>query len=465
MTMKHTDKLKIYIAALLLLLIGGLTACSDSTDIENLQATGYRDVMLNFTVQAPSSRVVGIDASGSDSKGLQPKIQRVHAFFLNGSRVVKDGEAVLSANVSGGSTATQTATYKDIPSSVDKIYVLGYCADTQTSPDLSSKTFTSEDDVLNTLIEADGQMGVNSDELNASGYDPQNVNTFGSVDNLDFSNANEGDVMPVSIDMKPAVARIQIHWIHSHCVFKDSETHYHHPDSVDIGALKQPIDKFQLDAIYINNTYAKAALNGVTHSSNPADSLAYGGTDITATSPWGDPDKYYRANFFDTGNISPNVTPYGYDASKPGDIADKAPAMCWGGKGHYASSSSATNRAAVFAYSIVPLSAANGAKGTTINGEAQNVVPHIILKLSHIIPMGSTTEISGTMFLTIKNYKIKGTETNVTQFEAGKFYHIESLVFGLEDLSILPEVTPTDYTAELSVIDWTDGGVIEGEVD
>jgi hypothetical protein len=464
MTMKPTDKLKIYTAALLLLLTGGLTGCSDSTDTENAEATDYRDVMLNFTVQAPSSRTVGIDASGSDNKGLRPKIQRVHAFFLNGTRVIKDGEAVLSAKVSGGSTDTQTATFKDIPSSINKIYVLGYCADTQTSPNLTGKTFVSENDVLNTLIEADGQKGVNSDALNAPGYDPQNVNTFGSVGNLDFSTASAGDVIPVSIDMKPAVARIQIHWIHSNCTVGTS-ANSNHPATVDISKLKQPIDKFQLDAIYINNTYTKAALNGVNHSTEKGDTLNYGGTDITATSPWGDPDKYYTKNFFDAANISPNVSPYGYDASKPGGIADKAPAMCWGGRGHDASSSSATNRAAVFAYNIVPLSAANDAKGTTINGTVQDVVPHIILKLSHIIPTGSTTELPGTMFLTIKGYKIKGTDTKVTQFEAGKFYHIESLVFGLEDLTILPEAPLADYTAELSVIDWTDGGVIEGDVD
>jgi hypothetical protein len=183
-----------------------------------------------------------------------------------------------------------------------------------------------------------------------------------------------------------------------------------------------------LDGIFINNTYTKLGLDGVTRPTAVGDTLNYG----SAATVWANPSTY-PAGFCDNFNYTDAQSSFTAGTGKN-----------WG-------------------YYIVPLSSANGAKGTTINGEVRSeVVPHIVLKVSDVsVEAGHV--IHTPMYLTVRGYKTKAGE-DVKQFDAGYVYYITNLTFGLEDLSIEPEADPADITVTLTVLDWVDE-LIEGGVD
>jgi hypothetical protein len=198
------------------------------------------------------------------------------------------------------------------------------------------------------------------------------------------------------------------------------------PDGV---TFKQPILSFKLDGIYINNTYTKLAIDSVTRPTAVGDTLNFG----SAAAVWTN-TATYPAAFCD--NINASASQGSFTPDKEGDH--------WG-------------------YYIVPLSSANGAKGTTINGvQRPEVVPHIVLKVSDVsVEAGQV--IPTPMYLTVRGYKTKDGK-DVKQFDAGYVYYITNIAFGLEDLSIEPEADPADITVTLTVLDWVDE-LIEGGVD
>jgi hypothetical protein len=249
-------------------------------------------------------------------------------------------------------------------------------------------------------------------EQNAT--DATKVNTFGYVD-VDLHDVAAGGTKEVTINVAPAVSRIEIAKI----------------DPVNRGGLtvKKAIDEFDLDAIYINNTYTKLGLDSVTKPTTTY-TLNFGGTDISSASVWGDPATKYPSGFFDVVN------------------------------GTGASSYEPTFNTHHWGYYVAPLS--DDVPGTTINDSVQTAVPHIILKVKNIHVAGSANTISGPMFLTVKKYADASTGDPITQFERGKVYMIDNLAFGLEHLTLLPEAN-SEYILILTVQGWVNQ-LIEQEV-
>jgi hypothetical protein len=393
-------KLKTYYIGLMCACMSGVltTACTDDNSVN----TANTDVMLSISVSRTNDQTRAV-MPGADKQ--EPVVQRIWAIFCTNGVVVHSEAKVLSG---------MKAEFKDIPSTVKRIYVIGY-------PTTSSAA--SPDATVKLLLEADAKKEIMIAMQSQDQANPKLVNTYGVID-VNFSNIAEGQSVSEEIKLAPAMSRLEIMKI-------DPTTP---PDGK---TFKQPILSFKLDGIYINNTYTKLAIDSVTRPTEVTDILNYG-SDVSTGSIWSQTDKY-PANFRDNINAANSQDKFEPDQTGATTIRHN-----WG-------------------YYIVPLSSANGAKGTTINGEPRpEVVPHIVLKLSDVsIEAGKV--IATPMYLTVRGYKqLDGTP--VTQFDAGSVYYIKNLSFGLEDLSIEPEADPSDITVTLTVLDWVDE-LVAGEVD
>ncbi|MDR1004467.1 MAG: hypothetical protein LBL97_05605 [Prevotellaceae bacterium] len=361
-------------------------------------------VVLNITMAAPAtqSRTAGTGASDA------PMVDHIQAFFFVDGMLAVSGERTLINN---------GATYERVPTNVNKIYVIGYPAATFTSPVIPGG-IAREADLLKEMFDMTAQTTT----------DTKNVNSFG-VTTVDLSQYPNGSTQQMSIEVRPAIARIEIGKID--------------PTATTASlTIRNKIKKFDLDCIYINNTYTQLGMNRITLPTANGTVLNYGGYAIDGSTPWGDPATYFGANYYDAV----------------------------GGKGQ-ASYSPGTSK--YWGYYVAPL-AATGGVGTTINDDQQTVLPHIILKLSNLVlddgDKDDTNDVTvpGPMFLTIRRYNVKETSTEaaheLTEMQPGYVYVIDNIAFGLEHLSILPEQPATDYYVDLKVIDWVNV-LVNGDVD
>jgi len=290
------------------------------------------------------------------------------------------------------------ATFTDIPNYVSEIAVIGYPEGSDSPAIASPENIATKAQLMQTLVDLAAQQADN----------PARVNTYGSAA-VNFLYVKKGQTAEATVEVTPVVSRLEILRVHP-------------ADPPSTMTLKKPVETFCLEAIYINNTYRKAGLDRRT-----ADApVAFGGSDVGPASPWGNLALY-------TPGFCDPVCGIGGSGSVAASYAPEA-----GRWNYYAASLSAE------------------AAGTTINGEAQDALPHIILRLSNIKPAGVAAVIPGPMFLTIRKYRDTASGQDIREFLPGKAYVVTNIAFGLEHLSILPETDPTEYTLELSVADWTD---------
>jgi hypothetical protein len=385
-------KLKTYYIGLMCACMSGVltTACTDNDHDVAVKKT---DILLSISVkQLHNQTRAEMPNAAEPGKELTPIVKRIWGIFCDHGTVVHSEVKDLSGNI---------AQFDKIPTSADKLYVVGYPESTSTSPE--KITIVTENELKKKIM---------IDMQSQSPTNPTLVNTYGAM-TISLSDLKEGDEITINMDLSPAMSRLEIQQIGS---------------TVSSRTIERPILSFKLDGIYINNTYTKLGLDGVTRPTAADSILNYG----SAATVWANPATY-PARFCDN---------FKYPAAQSSFAAGTG--KSWG-------------------YYIVPLSSANGAKGTTINGELRpEVVPHIVLKVSDIsVEVGQV--IPTPMYLTVRGYK-QPDGTPVTQFDAGSVYYIKNLTFGLEDLSIEPEADPSDITVTLTVLDWVDE-LIAGGVD
>jgi hypothetical protein len=363
-------------------------------------------VVLNITMstdRTPQSRAIVAGASDA------PSVDHIQAFFFSDGMLSLRGEKKLVQN---------GATFEGVPTSVDKIYVIGYPTETFTSP-VVPEGIVRESDLLKVMVDITAQTTT----------DTKLVNSFG-VETVNLSGITEGTTWKKKIEVKPAISRIEIEKIDP-TVTTSSLT------------IRNKIKKFNLDYIYINNTYTQLGLNNTTVPTAGGSVLNYGGYSIDSSTAWGNPATFFGSNYYDEITGTKGQTSYSPGISK-----------YWG-------------------YYVASLSAAAG-KGTTINEVQQTVLPHIVLKMSNLVlddgDDDDTNDVTvpGPMFLTIMRYNVKATSEvaahELTQMEPGCVYVINNIAFGLEHLSILPEQPASDFYVNLTVVDWVNV-LVNGDVD
>jgi hypothetical protein len=387
-------KYKIGRNLLMLLTLGMMWGCTTDDGVENRDKVS---VMLSISVRN-SDPLTRSDVASF--VGKTPVLDHIWAFFVEDGaiKVCQKGELREEGNV-------KMATFNGIPSSINEIYVIGYPTSTN-SPDASNIV---PGQIISTALKA-----IMVDLSNQSRTDATSVNTFGSLA-VDFSGAADGQSISKTIEIYPAISRVEIKTID--------------PSNPGSLTVKGKITKFDLDAIYINNIYTKLALDNLTKPATAAtDSLAFGGNNIASGSPW------------DT-----SVYPAAYC-----DVVSGT------GKSNYSPANGA------WGYYVTSLEESAG--GTVINGAKQGVLPHIILKVSNIQVNGSTNIVPGPLFLTVKRYKDASTGQEIQSLQPGYVYQIDNLAFGMEHLAPLPEVDAPDIQITMKVVDWVDE-LISGGID
>lgn len=170
------------------------------------------------------------------------------------------------------------------------------------------------------------------------------------------------------------------------------------------------LTSFELAGIYINNTYTKCGTDYTTLPSAAADILQFGPDDTE----WA-------------------------DGSFPARYKDEFAAPTAG------TSFTPTNR---WAYFVMPV---KKNLGTTINGELQTSIPHIILKIKNAKADGYT--FAETMYVTVRDIKLPGAVTTLEELTRGKVYTMAFSIGGenlapkpelpaLKDITVTAEVTP-----------------------
>jgi hypothetical protein len=357
-----------------------------------LGGDGEVDVLLSISV----GKQANTRADNVSAVSKKPAIVRIRAFFCKDDMIVREQAATL--NEKGD------ATFTGIPVEVNKIYIIGYPTTAGDAPPVITGIWT-----------VDALQKVMIDMQKQSLADPTMVNTYGESTTLDLSSVAAGGPVAVGITVMPVASRIEILKIDP----------AHPPKGTTI---KQEITAFDLNAIYINNTYTQVGLDGATVPTAADKIVSFGGLDIGNTSPWGNAAKYYTSGYYDN------------------DIGT--------GKGSY------TPAVDAWSYYVPALSAS---AGTTINDTVQSAMPHIVLKMSNLKVAGDANIIKGPLFLTVKNYT-DDAGTPVDHLQAGSVYQIENLAFGLEQLGMLPEMSPGRFAVRLSVVGW-EQGTVSGGVD
>lgn len=383
--------------------LGCIVPSSCNNDLNNDLTGNDTEVLLSISVSQTRTGSQGnaqTRAEMPSAKDRLPVVKSIWAVFCLNGNVLHSEAQQLDDN--------HTAIFKNIPSSVNRVYVIGYPTHTQTSPAVTT---------VYTETELQKQVMIDMQAQNQT--DATLVNTYG-VKKVDFSDIEAGKSISENIELVPAMARMEIAKID--------------PANPPVGLVKMPIKQFKLDGIFINNTYTQLALDSLTVPTASGKILNYG-SNIGTGSVWLNPSSYPAAyaDLFDTSNSQPSFAP------KEGTY--------WG-------------------YYVAPLSADKGAVGTTINDDVQSVIPHIVLKLRDIAieSGGQTNVIPGPMYLTVRSFKVAETGEEVKQLRAGYTYRIGNLAFGMEHLAPEPENNPAEIVATLSVLDWIPN-LIEGGVE
>lgn len=172
-----------------------------------------------------------------------------------------------------------------------------------------------------------------------------------------------------------------------------------------------PLTSFELAGIYINNTYTKCGTDYTTLPTGAADILQFGPDDTE----WA--DGTFPARYKD-------------EFAAPTAGTSFAPDNKW-------------------AYFVMPVVAG---KGTTINGELQTSIPHVILKIKNAEATGYT--FAETMYVTVRDIKVAGAATTLTELTRGKVYTM-ALSIGGENLAPKPELPALkDITVTAEVTPW-----------
>jgi hypothetical protein len=365
----------------------GLASCSNDDD--NVDGGGVVTKDPKTVSLTLKQGKINTYADGPSAVGLSPTLSDAKVFFVGGGVILHQGD-VLAADISSN---VGTKVFTGVPGAATEVYVVANSA-TITLPAVTNGTTT-----LAALKET-------LNNIESQTHPVDNVTLHGAAT---ITNTNGNYTCAVQI--APAVSRIEISKIEA-----------------ATSDVVVPLTAFQLDGIFINNTYSQL---GLDYTSLPApltqgtNMFNYGQND--ATSFVGG----YLASLRD------------YDASGLGGtgLVKEPTAAVWG-------------------YQVFPLATATG---TTIDGEAQSKVPMIILRITGATAAGHT--IPNPAFLTVKKFVTDdGNATPITAFQEGKVYQISNILFGGEHLSSRPVVpTSSDITVTVTVKDW-EGVAIKPEL-
>lgn len=362
----------------------GLVSCS--SDDDNVQGGGSGVVTkdpknVSLTLKFGKNTTY---ADGNSAIGLTPNLTDAKVYFADG-----DGVIVFQGAVAESESGPYVFR---VPGSATNVYVVGNTSTITTLP-----TVTIGSTTLSTV-----KQSLNNIEAQTHPVTAVTLQGAGIITGADGA-------YTCGVTVSPAVSRIEIIQIEG--------------AATATNGITIPLTSFQLDGIFINNTYSKLGLDYTTLPSVAGDIINFSQNNAAAF------DGTYLASLRDF-----NAAGLGVNAS----LVKNPVGAVWG-------------------YQVFPLATATG---TTIDEEAQSKVPHVILRITnprsdnYVYP-------SETMFLTVKKFVTDDeNETEVTEFLEGKVYKISNIRFGGEHLSARPEVSSSsEITVTVTVKTWEEAAI------
>lgn len=183
------------------------------------------------------------------------------------------------------------------------------------------------------------------------------------------------------------------------------------------------ITTYRIDGIFMNNFYNKSNANGTKTTTGD---LIYYSKEENAQAP-----QYFvsGAGLYSAANLG--IT---YNADEASGIGTYD-----AGTKVYAPSTSGN----VWAYNLL--------------APAQGEFPHIVVRLSNL----NTEIVAGNQlrWMTVTNFINKADDSNITTFEPGKIYKIESFEFNETNLEVSPEMNTTSALVTVTLATWEEVSV------
>lgn len=357
-------------------LLTGLASCSNDDQTPAVEVTPRT---VKVEIITPSTYAEEASAVGKSSLKKD-----LNVYFI-GAGIVKHIGHVSEAEMGGGPSVSKA--FADVPGDADKVIVIGNATHVG-SPNVASINVNDPESKVNRLMfEQDKQI------------DPQTkVNLHGSG-----VVSGAGPTATASVDLLPAISRIEI-------------------GKIEVNpAAEIPLSSFELEGIYINNTYTQVGTDYSTLPTAATDILNY----AAGNSIWTAPAGTYPQTFCD-------------EFPAPVAGASVAPAA---GK--------------IWAYNVLPV-VAN--KGTTIDGVIQSSVPHIVLKVKNvaIAAPGFSFPAGRSYYVVVTKIKDAGSGNIHTKLDKGKAYSIASIAFGGEHLKTTPVANTNTVTVSSESKPWVD---------
>lgn len=375
-TMKMNFKYVMMAAAL----TAGFASCSNDNDEQQpVMNANSHSVTVKVATKAGGTR-----ASEATAVGIAPTLADLTLFFVD--NVGGTVTAVHSANLTNIQGAGESIT--NLPAGTNTIYAVGNLTKVASASISAIVVNDTEAALQAALLDAKNHSGVAATDVNVYGY-----TTYAVL-------ANQTSVN-VAFDIYPAVSRMEIAQVEA--------------DQTVLAADR--VTQFDLDAIFINNTYEDIALDLVNYGTP----VAYTNVDPI----WATPATYpsaYRDVITGTGSIIYTPTP-------------------------------STNR---WSYYVAPAAkqVAGDYVGEQIAGVQYDAKPVIVVKVSNLevnsVPLATTTQ-----YLTISKLK-DGGGNYLDHFERGNVYEISNILFDATNLTVDPMTPPVhEVVATVIIKPWT----------
>lgn len=379
-----------YLFTVALATVIGFASCSSDDDNGTDPAPTGGTKSIDLSIKIGDNTQLRSDAGTESANGLTPDVKDLTLYFHDGTTILNVQSFPITLSLPSTAT-TETFT---VPQAVTGIYAIGNTTTIANSIAISVTPGTT------TLA----QLKASLIDMAKQSHPKTAVNVKGETSSI-TAGGGVGGNDKANIDLSAAVSRIEVAKVESTGGAGSTVT--------------TPLTKFDLTAIYINNTYTQFGLNETTT----------GGTTLN----------------FDKTTWAAN------EATYPAIYKNTLTAMT-GGASYTPSTTS-------FVWGFFVPANAN-TKGTTFPNPSgagtatpvdQTAVPHIILKIENATAPGMT--IPAVQYVTVKGLKNAG--VLLDNLKAGTFYLVTSINIGAEHLSNLPEDPTIKLDVEVKVLPWS----------
>lgn len=372
-----------YVTMMAVALSMGFTGCSNDSDEQQPDVVNANSHSVTIKVATKAAQTRADEATAI---GQTPNLSDLTLYFVDDVlNKITDIQVATPATITGAGE-----TFNNLAAGTNAIYIVGNQSEVASADLTALSVGDTETDLKEAMLNILGQSAATAPTY-------ENVNVYGYTS---YAVGVGQTQVSVTMDIIPAISRLEIGKVEA--------------DKVNPPVADQITD-FDLEGIFINNTYQAIGLDNVTYGT----AVAYPSTDAI----WGAPVTY-PAQYCDQFTTLTGLDSY-------------TPTNTW-------------------AYYVAPAAKQVGGSyvGEIISGVQYDAKPIIVLKLSNVT---YNAGYGGTQYdpAYVTVTKLKNGATYLDHFERGKVYDISSIAFDATNLTGTPLVPPVhDVEVTVTVKPW-----------